>query len=382
MKGLLKFPNPEHAVTNGYKRHVIHELQPRRVPQTDFYSGTNNFVDVELPMDMHEIDKIDLHQNITNSDTADTSFNNAVSNLVSRMEVRVGSEIKETVTDIEQWISQVPYQDPWALDRLQDVEKIDPTTYKAGANGSLFEIATTASALVRTPIRCFVNAAGVPTSAINDQVTLRFYSQNATNVISNATDFDLDDFKLHVRELRSLDQDMSRKVNSNLDWRYLQPKIEERSIALTNGTVTKTTLNNYNADDLCSHLWVLVRTSSHTGTAQDDYLTGAVSKVWLEDEAGQNITNGIQWTSADLLDKVYPDKFANKAKDYHGLYLPLCPSQDPAADYNKGAQTGVMTLSRNMKLCLEGAATATRFVSVIAMCQRHIRAENGKVQIQ
>ena len=382
LKGLLKFPNADHAVSNGYMRHVVHELQPRRTPQTDFFSGTNNFVDVELPQDMHFIDKMDLHMDLKNSDSQDTSFNNAVSNLISRYEIRVGSEIKETVTDVEHWMSQIPYHDPWHLDRKQDVEKIDPTTYKVGANASAATIAMSATESVSVPLRNFVTAAGLPTSAVSEPITLRFYSQNASNVITNTTDFDLTDFKIHAREKRILDHDMARAVSSNMDWRYLQPKLEERSIALTSGSTTKTVLNNFNADDLCSHLWVLIRTSSHTGTAQDDYLTTAASNIYIEDEAGQNITNGIQWKTTDLLDKVYPDKFQNKAKDFHGLYLPLCPSQDPVADYKKGAQTGVMPLSRNMKLCITASTTGTYYVSVIAMCQRHVRTENGKVQIQ
>jgi hypothetical protein len=382
MNGLLKYASPEQAVTNGHMRHVVHELQPRRTPQTDFFNGTNNFVDVELPQDLHYIDKMDLHMDLKNADSSDTSFNNLVSNLFSRVEVRVGSEIKETVTDIEQWIAQVPYQDYWALDRKQEQEYVSPSTYKVGIDNAAFIIGDTETESARIPLRCFVNACGVPSSAVQEPIVLRFYSQDAGNVITNDTDFQLTDFKLLVRERRVLDKDMTRAVSSNMDWRYVQPKLEERSIALTDGTTTRTVLNNFNPDDLCSHMWVLIRASSHTGAAQDNYLTNVASKIYLEDESGQNLTNGIQWKGTDLLHKVYPDKFDNKAKAYHGLYLPLCPSEDPGKDYKEGSQTGVVPLSRNMKLCIESSATGTYFVSVIAMCARHVRTEGGKVQIQ
>jgi hypothetical protein len=132
---------------------------------------------------------------------------------------------------------------------------------------------------------------------------------------------------------------------------------------------------------LCSHLWVLIRSSTPTGLAQDDYLKIA-TKVWLEDEAGQNVTNGIQWQGEDLLNFVFADKFKNNAKSAHGLYLPLCPSQDPVSDYNTGSQTGVQPLSRNMKLCIESSNSDTYYVSVIAMCQKHVRIEGGHMKIQ
>eukprot|EP00035_Acanthoeca_spectabilis_P018603 m.396645 g.396645 ORF g.396645 m.396645 type:complete len:148 (+) comp16772_c1_seq50:1834-2277(+) len=146
-----------------------------------------------------------------------------------------------------------------------------------------------------------------------------------------------------------------------MDYRYLQPKIEEKSITLVSGSTVKTILQNFSESDLCSHMWVLIRANSHTGLAQDNYLTIGTN-VWL-------------------LDFIYPDKFQNNANTAHGLYLPFCPSHDPVADFKSGAQTGVQPLSRNMKLCITSSSSATYYVTVIAMCPRHVRVENGELSI-
>ena len=175
-RGLLRYPNPEHAVTSGYQRHVIHELQPRRAAPTTFFGGTNNFIDIELPQDLHYVDKMDVHLDLKNNDAADTSFNNIPSNLFSRVELRIGSEIKETITDIEAWTHQIPYSSPWELDKQEVSTKTASDTYKVD-----FDIAaTTTASTIRVPLRNVISQCAIPTAAISDQVTVRLYSQNAT----------------------------------------------------------------------------------------------------------------------------------------------------------------------------------------------------------
>lgn len=386
--GIMKYFDPEQAITNGYRRHVIHELQPRRDPPSDFFSGTNNFIDVELPQDLHYVDKMDLHIELRNNHATETlAFTNFVSNLISRIEVRVGAEIKETITDIESWISQVPYESPWELDRHASNQ------YKAsgglGVDTSNRTAATDFPKDIRIPLRNVISQCKIPTAAIDDQVTFRFYSQNAANCVGATGSLTLNNLRLHLREKRSLDVQLAGQATGNLDWRYLQPKLEEKSVTFAaSGNTTKVVLNNFTEDDFCSHLWVLIRSSSHNDAAQDDYLKDVVSKLYLEDEAGQNITNGVQWTSDQLLDQLYADKFENTAggvgTDSKGLYIPLCPSENPAADYKKGGQHGSQPLSRNMRLCIVPTGTGggnTYFVSVVAMCHRHVRTENGQLTI-
>ena len=375
--GLLRYAIPDQAVTAGYQRHVVHQLQPAVAPATTFFNGTNTFVDINIPPDMDAIDQMDVTLDLTNNDTSLTSFNGVVSNLFSHYEVRNGSRIIETVPDVEAWIAQVPYTDPWEATRMETSGKIDPATFKVDWTIA----ASTTASTVRVPLRNVITECQIPPAALNDPLSIRLYSQNASNVITNATDFQLTTLGCNVREKRRLDSQIATAVSRNLDYRYLKPKLEERAIALTSGSTIRTVLNNFSSDDLCSHMFVLFRANSHTGLAQDNYLSIG-TQVWLEDEAGQNITNGIQWYGEDLLNFVYPDKFQNNAQSVHGLYMPFCPSQDPVGDFKKGLQTGVQPLSNNMKLCIVSSSSATYYVTVAAMCPKHVRVENGQITIR
>lgn len=376
--GLFRYPIPDQAATAGYQRHVIHQLQPAVAPATTFFGGTNQYVDIAIPDDLDAVDKMDITLDLTNADASATAFNGVVSNLFSHYEIRNGAQILETVPDVEAWISQVVYTDPWEATRMETSSKIDPSTFKVDWT---IPASTTAST-VRVPLRNVITQCQIPTAALNSPLSIRLYSQNASNVITNTTNFQLTTLGCELREKRRLDRQIPQAgVARNLDYRYLKPKLEERAIALTSGSTVRTILQNFSESDLCSHLIVLIRTNAHTGLAQDDYLSIA-TQVWLEDEAGQNITNGIQWYGEDLLNFVYPDKFQNNAKSVHGIYIPFCPSQDPVGDFKKGLQTGVQALSSNMKLCINSSSSATYYVTVAAMCPRHVRVENGQITIR
>ena len=374
--GLLRFQNPDQAVVSGYRRQVVHDIIPATAPQANFFSATNTHFDVELPEHLDSINQAELHLILKNNDSSLTTFTSVPSNLISRFEVRIGSEVKETITDIEMWVSQVPYTDPLQLIRQETSTKLDPATFKVD-----FAIAAATTATnIRINLPCVLTRCGIPTAGFRSPVTLRFYSQTATSVVSNATDFQLTSTFVRLYESRRRNDQLARAIRTPMDWRYLQSKIEEKSIVFASGTVIKTTLQNYSETDLCSHMWVLIRANSLAGTARDAYLS-VVTNMWLEDEAGNNLTNGIQWKGTDLLNFNYPDKFTNNANSAHGLYLVFCPSRDPVADFKTGAQTGVQPLTKNMRLCINPSATATYNVTVVAMCQRHTRTENGQLSI-
>jgi len=382
MNGLIKYRNSDHAVTNGHMHHVTRELQPKLSPGPDFFGKSNNFIDVELPQDMHYLDNIDLLFEFTNKSTAGGSnlpvvFENMVSNLFSKIEVRVNSETIETITDLESYFGQLPYHKFTTLGKKEDTDKIDSGNFEVD-----FSIPVASTSSVRVPMRNVLNTCTIPTVGIDGQVTLRFHSQVASQVVDEPSELALTGFKIHARENRVLDSQMAQALSSNIDWRYLQPKLEEKTVALTTATV-KTVLNNYTADDLCSHMWVLLRASNPTGVAKDKYLTDVIDRLWLEDENGVNISDGIQWSQNDLTRR-YLDKFNNSGVEKQGLYLALCPASDPPADYNKGSQTGVTTLSRNIKVCTQTYAgkAGTYYMSVVAMCHKHVRLADGRLTIQ
>ena len=375
---LYRFKRPEHAVTSGNLRHVIHELQPKVSPAGTFFNSVNQFVDVDIPKHLHYLDQLDVNLVITNNDAMADSFSSLPSNLFSRIEVRVGSDIKQTVTDLEQWFDQVVYPDPWEQIRHQAARVYSAEDY--GVDTSV-EIAIGAdSNTIRVPINTFLTKCGIPPAICDDQITLRFYSQVASNVLGTG-DVTLKTFNVHARELRGNDDTLRTVARPHLDWRFLDAKHEEKVLSLTNGSTTTWVLNNFSEDDLCSHMWVVVRNSSLAGANRDTMLSNVVSRMWLEDESGQNITNGIQWAGDDLLAQIYPDKFTNTAYLSHGLYLIFCPATDPVADSREGAVSGAQALSRNIKLRITSAATGNYTCTVLAMCHRHARISGGKATI-
>ena len=200
-----------------------------------------------------------------------------------------------------------------------------------------------------------------------------------TDVV-NGTDFQITDFKFDQKQSRVLDEQMAKRMSLPEDYRYLKPKVFQKTISLTNGSETQTTLDNFSDDDLCSHMWVLLRPSSLTGSNRETFLDYATT-IYLEDENGQNATAGIQWKGTDLTNIHAHEKFTNDFLNYHKIYLVFCPSSDPVSDYRKGAMNGAQPLGKNWKLKITSNTTATVNLEVRAYCYKHVRVEGGQLKI-
>eukprot|EP00038_Savillea_parva_P005360 m.151971 g.151971 ORF g.151971 m.151971 type:complete len:390 (+) comp11701_c0_seq6:922-2091(+) len=252
------------------------------------------------------------------------------------------------------------------------------TSLSASTHKVSFDIAAgvTANAPPCTvPLRTVVNACGIAPASLAEPLSFDVHSAGrvGTDVV-NGTDMQVTDFKLMTYQNRVLDEQMARKLHMPLDYRYLKPKVEKRSISLTNGSTTVTTLQNFGPDDLCSHMWVVLRGSTLTGLNRESFLDYATN-IWLEDENGQNVTSGIQWKGTDLVNIQTPRNFYNDFQANHKIYLVFCPSSDPVADYHKGSMNGAQPLGRNWKLNITSNATATVNAEVRAYCYKHVRVE-------
>ncbi|EDQ91594.1 uncharacterized protein MONBRDRAFT_23653 [Monosiga brevicollis MX1] len=375
----LSSKRPEHAVTAGSLRHVIHELQPKVAPPATFFNSVNQYIDVDLPKHIHYVNQTDLHLVLTNNDMAGDNFNSMPSNLFSRIDIRVGNEIKQTVTDLEQWMDAVIYKDPWEHERHQEAKVYDAANYAVDSTAVFGALSD--SPTIRIPITSLLTQCGIPLATCDEQVTLRFYSQVASNVL-NTGNIALKEFKFMLREIRGDDSALQQISKPNLDWRFLEPKHEEKTLSLTDGSTTTWVLNNFSPDDLCSHMWVFVRNTNLAGANRDTMLSDVIDRIWLEDESGHNLTNGIQWKAPELLAINYPDNFNNTASQSHGLYLVYCPATDPQADYREGVMSGAQPLVRNMKLRITAQATGNYNCTVVAMCYKHCRVQGGQLIVQ
>lgn len=377
LKGLYRYRKPEQAITAGNLRSVTHQLRCTVEPPVTFFNAANNFCDVVVRKDIHYINALDVILELKNTDACDDSFDSLPHNLFTHYEVRKASEVIQTVTDLEQTMHTVIYRDPWEHERHQL-----STWYDASAHGVDSTTVLPAGQKVRVRVRIYCNltACGIPVAVCKDQLSIRFYSQVASNVLATG-DIELTNFQVLAHEIRGDLATLRSVCSPNVDWRFLDHKHQEKDIALTSGQTAEFQLTNFSEADLCSHMWLFVRNQSLAGANRDDILDNVVDSVWLEDESGHNMTNGIQFLGEDLLNIYYPDKFNNRASETHGLYLIFCPSLDPMGDYKRGLMTGAQPLLRNMVLKVKSAVTGTRKLTVVALCHKHLRIQNGELII-
>jgi len=120
---MFRYPNPDHAVTSGYKREVWREHNPVPNVASDFFQNTG-FTTITLPNDMHEIGQHDLKLTFKNNDGTDSSFNSLPSFLIDKTDVYQGSRMIETVDEMDMWFDQVVYRSKEEHERFSDTTRL------------------------------------------------------------------------------------------------------------------------------------------------------------------------------------------------------------------------------------------------------------------
>ena len=377
------FKRPEQSISLADCMHQWHEIQSVTTVSSTVFNSANNFVDFNLPKHLHMLDKLYAQITLANA-SADTDyvFASLISDLIARMEVRAGSKILETITALNTLLDQVVYRDSWEIEKFTPSNDVSKSTFAPASTYNTVAFGT--SRTYRIPLRCFLNALGIPLVLLKNQIVLRFYSQYIDNLKTSGTTSDMTctEFKLYTRELKCSDSKIAKLGMKHLDYRYVMPTLEQASIALTSGSTAKYITNNFDQNDLASHVFVIIQNTTQTGANLDQFLDN-VSSIWLEDQSGQSMSNGIQWTNTQLLYDIYPSKFPNllSQASNKAIYAVAVPSQDPVSDYKTGTCNGALALAKNMKLAITANTSATRLVSIIAMVYKHIRVQNNEVNI-
>lgn len=379
--GLYNWKKPEQAISSGNTNHTWHEISPITSVSSTVFNGNNNFVDFHVPAHLKYLDRMYFEITLANG-SSDTNcvFASAPCNLISRCEVRNNGNIKDTRIDRDSFLNHVLYKDIHELQRQEVNSAIDPTSY--ALDTTYGTVAFGGSRTWRISLKCVLN--GLPVSIINEQVVVRCYSQNVSNLLASGTASDLtcSSFKLYIQELDCSDSKLKQLSMKNLDFRCVVPKHETFQLSLSSGSTASHTLTNFSESDLYSHIVVMIQSTTQTGANIDQALDNA-SSIWLEDQSGQSLTNGIQWTNTQLLYDVYPEKFPNllSQTSNKAVYVIDCPSEDPVGAYHKGTVQGAKTAKRNMKLMITASATATRIVDVIMYTYKHVRIEKGQMKV-
>jgi hypothetical protein len=372
---VFRYKNADHAVVTGTLRHVEHKVTPDKAIASTYFQTANQTLDYELPR-THWLDGEELRLDITNISVSGQTLESIPSNCFSRREYYYGSEIRETVTRLDDWMDQVIYKTPEEQAKLATSTQVSASTFlSAGAAA-----AETAFSTIRIPLRSHLSHCAVPTALVNKDISVKFYSGLDTEILSGPDGFSAQGCDLHVKEFRGSEGALVASAGRNLDWRYLKGKLQEETVTLTSGNETSIKLSNFSESDLCSHMWLFIRTADLSQDGRDDMLS-CVTQAWVEDEGGQNIANGLRPSGDHLLRMTYPDKFLNIANSVHGLYLVHCPAANPFEDYRNGTMSGAQPLSKNMVLKFVPNVSGSHVVSVVSMNHQHVRWQNGDVTI-
>lgn len=384
------YKRPEQAVNQADMKHTWHEVQSVTTIPATVFNGSNNFVDFIVPAHMQWYDKAYAEVTLVNgggSGDGDAVLACGPCFLFSRVEVRVNGDIKQTVRDVELKLDHLMYNDKHHLERFEASTGYDPTSFVVDTTyGTIADASGTKT--YRIPVSTFLDKCGIPIMLCKDQIVIRFYSQNIANILTSgsaavAASVTCTSFKLYVRELEGDETKLNKLKGKNIDWRFVDVIHEQASIALSSGSTTRYITNNFSENDLCSHVAVIIRSTTQTTTGPERFLDSA-SSIWFENSSGANMHNGIQWTNTRLLQQQYPEKFPNLMSQttYGSVYVPVVNSEDPVKSYKDGVVVGAEYLSRNMKLAITPNESATRLVEILAHCFKHCRlSASGKLDI-
>lgn len=383
VNGLYNFLNHDHAITKP-QEHQWHEITSVSTVASTYFQSANNYADFNIPNDINgSLDWMHLLITCSNSHGANDWVSScSVPYFFNRIEVRQNGNIIETLRADEIYLTQTAFKDHVALEKDEVDTGIDPTSFEADTTTLTIQ-ELDATATFRLPLRCVLNACGIPLMAVDGQLSLRVYSQ-AVSVFSASAqnaNLGLSTLRLWCREVKPHPHGMDalkRSARIPLDFRYSQWAHEQASLSLTSGSTTKYITNNFD-NDLASLVFVLIRASGATTTGLEDFLSA--NNVYLEDASNKNLHNGIQWSADDLkhlFKRAFPNNMINATNK--NTYC-LVASEDPVKALHNGSQNGFMALPKNCKVVINASATATRQLDVYALLYKHVRVEQGKIKI-
>ena len=383
LNGLFRFLNKAQAnIVPGARKY--HQIQPVTSVNATAFTGSNYFIDFNLPMNVDMIDEEVLEVTLKNNNiltawTADAS----VPFWFQRIEIRHDGEIKQTLRDLHLYLDNTMFQNQEDRERLHPLTGINPETYKADT--AVVSVGAGSTSTFRLKLNSFITKCNIFLKGISGQVVVRCYPQNISAFSTSAVNssIELQSATLLLREV-NLSPEAEAKLSlvhrSNVDYRFIDVVHEETTISLTAGSTTRYVTNNFH-DNLYSHVVVLTRANNATGADLERFV--AHSNVYLEDVAGQNLSNGIQWTDSLLRHVVYLSNFPNtmSLQADMNIYVPKVPSLSPEKAYKTGVNNGSDILPRNTKVCINPSSTATRKVDVLCYAYMHCRIEGGKINI-
>jgi hypothetical protein len=372
--------NPLHAATAAeYKYNEIY-INPHPAPANTFFQATNNHLDFLIPQHLEELMDLTVEATVVNTGATPITLGASPHFMFDRYEILRGSDVIKSYTPLDAYLNDTLYFQDTEIAPHEAETRIDATTRDLHASHNV--IAGSSSETVYIHVPNFLTVCQIAPCTLRDELTLRCYSATnwtatgsmATSAATTAT------FRLLARVRSGAGRRL--KANSRLDYRFLDQVSERFSEPLVAGTQKSIRTTNFHAEDMTSHFIVLLRATGSTGEQLIQFLPA--TSVHLEDESGSNLTNGQVWTSAQMLQVIFPRKFKNTMSQQpnKAIYVPFCPSLDPSSDRRKGACSGSGHIPDRSIVQIVPASSATREVHLHQKIFRHARIQNGVLTIR
>ena len=171
---IFRYPNPDHAVTSGYKRDVWTEHTTNSTVATNFFQTNGAFTTVDIPEDSHEIQSHNFKWTFKNNDGTDASMNCLPLFLTDKIELNQGDRTLETIRDLDIWFDQNVYTTKEELERYSDTTRLSDTTRKVSFTVTAGSTANAPPCIV--PIRTVLPACGIPPPLLHPPLTLKITS--------------------------------------------------------------------------------------------------------------------------------------------------------------------------------------------------------------
>ena len=310
LNGLFRFVHKKQA-HNMPVSHKYHQVQPITTVSASAFSQGNYFFDLNIPMNIDLLDDLILEFTLYNSDSSNSWVASAsVPWWFQRIELRQDNHIIQTIKDIHLYLANTIYLDDFERYKNQPNIAMTYNTYQV--NTTAGTVGKGSSSTYRLKLGTLLEKNKVFIKAIRGQLVIRVYPQSLS-VISSTTvnSLQLQNPMLLLRELELSPDGRNKMVEvhrKNVDYRYLDVIDETPTVSLTSGATTKYITNNFH-NQVYSHVVVLTRSANPTLSNLETF--NQQNNIYFQDASGNNLSNGIQWTDADLRLAVYQDHFPN-----------------------------------------------------------------------
>jgi hypothetical protein len=323
----------------------FHDVNPPTTPTT-FTSAS--YMDFKIPQTLDILDKITLFLTLANAHaTTDWEADLPTEFWVRRVEVRQqGEVIGAPLTPLDLYLRHTAFKTFEELQHQKDRNGLDSATYQD--NAAALTVGALSSATFSLDLETCLDQSQILISGLRHEISIRVYLENIANFSDNGgnADITLTEAKMRLREQFYPVQDVQRireKYNGDVDHRYCEALIEQRTETLTGGTNNKLITQTFDGE-LSAVTFVVIRNMSDIDANSHTFIQCA--NIHFEDQSNHNLNNGIVYTDADLRNYVYPMYFNNNMSISTGnkYVYPIVHCVDPIAAIKKGQQSGYQVL--------------------------------------